>query len=433
MSTKADCKQERARSPCIGATAVASKHKQQQQQRGRSTSPAAVRSRATNNPKPKQSCAGTTAAAAAATEPTSQMRFKELIVKQETKNDELRRREEDQKERLKKLNSIIPAVFSWKWYKTHAKSEDLCKILNEATDANSCKITPSQHFDERVRAADAQLKEKQCRYEELRTALEKKETALQGQQTQIDLARQKQRESQERLKNLTEEARKRGNLASGEGGDGKVLAMIGSDASLKSDDLEQLEHLEQLYDLKARKRREIEELKKREETCMSVLLKAEELCASRALAEDKVTELKCELERAECRTKEAQEKLQVARDQLEASRCELLRIKSVQKCEKTCETAKDLVPQSDKETSFVPKTVESTCQSEAKAIETRAVGRCTDLAKAIDCASDPILPKNQHKVFFNEKKPPMPLACCSAEKFHRLQYNGAWSDRESFI
>ncbi|XP_032451994.1 uncharacterized protein LOC103316015 isoform X2 [Nasonia vitripennis] len=234
-----------------------------------------------------------------------QSRIKELIGKHELKNERLGQREGQLSQRLQMLECTVPAVAVWR--ARQSSPETLRKLVEVATTtkttAAGCRITPSRHYDCRVREIEAQRKEAHRRAEEARSLWLEREAVLQSQRARVELARQQQAERRLRMDQLTAEARKLEKEAGSAGEDAKKwLDLVESAASLCSSDLECLGRLESLAEAESCTRRRIAELEAKEQALMQALAQADQLVP----ADDELQRVKVQADEAEKQLKACQ-------------------------------------------------------------------------------------------------------------------------------
>ncbi|XP_043602255.1 FK506-binding protein 5-like [Bombus pyrosoma] len=225
-------------------------------------------------------------------------RFREIIGKRELRNVELEKHQGDLKKRLNILECSMPAVMVWNMWRM---SQGTCvpglqRIMEKQFEGPAsgevyCPSTPSRHFDCRVREVEAERKQAQKRMQDAKALCAEKEAALEDRNKRLEEAKQLQQEIKLRIEQLTAEVQKLRETAAKVEDDGqcetgecgiveckkKWLEKVPSCASIKSNDIECLEKLQQLAENEVYMKRKIAELESREEAYMRTLQQADEL------------------------------------------------------------------------------------------------------------------------------------------------------------
>ncbi|XP_024225441.1 FK506-binding protein 5-like [Bombus impatiens] len=225
-------------------------------------------------------------------------RFREIIGKRELRNVELEKHQGDLKKRLNILECSMPAVMVWNMWRM---SQGTCvpglqRIMEKQFEGPAsgevyCPSTPSRHFDCRVREVEAERKQAQKRMQDAKALCAEKEAALEDRNKRLEEAKQLQQEIKLRIEQLTAEVQKLRETAAKTEDDGqcetgecgiieckkKWLEKVPSCASIKSNDIECLEKLQQLAENEVYMKRKIAELESREEAYMRTLQQADEL------------------------------------------------------------------------------------------------------------------------------------------------------------
>ncbi|XP_060830187.1 FK506-binding protein 5-like [Bombus pascuorum] len=219
-------------------------------------------------------------------------RFREIIGKRELKNVELEKHQGDLKKRLNILECSMPAVMVWNMWRM---SQGTCvpglqRIMEKQFEGPAsgevyCPSTPSRHFDCRVREIEAERKQAEKRMQDAKALCAEKEAALEDRNKRLEEAKQLQQEIKLRIEQLTAEVQKIREAAAKAEDDGqceteckkKWLEKVPSCASIKSNDIECLEKLQQLAENEVYMKRKIAELESREEAYMRTLQQADEL------------------------------------------------------------------------------------------------------------------------------------------------------------
>lgn len=201
--------------------------------------------------------------------------FCDMIGQRKARNEQLCQRELELRQRLTTLECWMPTVTLLKIMTGGLDPSNICDVIGEQAATMSLshvqpRATLSQHKDSRVRDVDAERKAAQRKLEEARILLREKQLAIEERAKQIEEAKRKRKELERRLEELDEKV----------GSNGIDLKKNDSTESIGSfgpDDLNYLIKLEESVKAEKCKKRQLEELERREQAYIKTLQAAEKI------------------------------------------------------------------------------------------------------------------------------------------------------------
>ncbi|KAL2722420.1 titin-like [Vespula squamosa] len=326
--------------------------------------------------------------------------FREIIGKRESKKEELEKREEHLRQRLDVLECSMPAVMVWNvWQRMSqgAPIPNLHRLMEKqfrtpAAGEVCCPITPSRHYDCRVREIEAERKAAQRRLDEARILWLEKEVKLKERREKLEDAKRIQKERKEKIERLTNEAKQlkealkkmndeaeegmAGFCESGECGDiqcrERWLRGVKSVDSIKASDVECLARLRQLAENELTMKKQIAELERREETYMRTLQHADEMWLKmEGDAVDTLSALQEQLDekiktnqQLESRISELEDEVEKLRAKMALCKSELTKYVSVERIEAITGSEDDFAKTTDKMVGIKPKIADKAIEKE---------------------------------------------------------------------
>lgn len=293
--------------------------------------------------------------------------FCDIIGKREQRKVQLEKMEGDLRQRLDALECSMPAVMVWNiWRMAQGAPCRIKHILEKQFEKKfPYPITPSRHYDCRVREIEAERKLAARKMEEARNLWSEKLAVLEERKSKLEEARRIQEQQKDEMKRLSEEAKllqeKSDEPCRCECGDTQCkqswVDTVPSVTSVKSGDIECLEKLQRLAEEEMSIKRDIAELERREASYMTTLQQADELWSKvegdladvsstlqeqlemKTAANQKLADRICELE----------DSLEKCRTRMVACRGELEKYLSIEKIEAMIGREDDLAEVIDKE------------------------------------------------------------------------------------
>lgn len=255
------------------------------------------------------------------TEKQCQNYLQKAIERSNVTSEGLERQKDQVKQRVDVLECLFPAMMICQMFCGSKQSSisDVNNIIEkqmEMLENRGVAQSLSQHFDPRVREANACLKEAQCHAQQARENYAEKEARLGKFNKLLEESRKLENSKLDELKHLEEHLNraKEDKLIPS-----NSLERAESESSIKSEDLQCLGRVRQLAETELRLSNHVRELEAREETYMRTLQQSESLWSSLERQAPRVDESKKKLEELQGEMKKKLDELQA---QLNEKNCD---------------------------------------------------------------------------------------------------------------